>query len=161
MTVRWHRECEMLIRDSGVDYTVVRPVNLNDDPVAAETGDKLLLASDSWEENEEPPVSTGISRQDVANLICLALVDSRCSKATLRVARADPPSASNNYSEDTRAATDWEALLPTVKSDTREMAEFDHGTPVVIVATAILSALLGFLLTLARYFLGLVGLLPP
>ena len=68
----WNRRGEMLLRESGLDYTIVRPGGLKDDPPAKERGDRLLLASESWGD-DQPPATTGISRADVASLLCLSL----------------------------------------------------------------------------------------
>jgi len=42
-TVKWHRRAEMLIRESGLNYTVVQPSGLKDFAAARERGDMLLL----------------------------------------------------------------------------------------------------------------------
>lgn len=111
----WNRRGEQVLRESGIDYSIVRPGGLKDDAPAQERGDKLLLASESWGE-EAPPATTGISRTDVAGLLCLCLAEPCLSRATLRVNRVKPGSADNNYFEDSRGKATWEEMLPTGKN---------------------------------------------
>jgi uncharacterized protein YbjT (DUF2867 family) len=87
----------MLLRESGLDYTIVRPGGLKDDPPARERADKLLLGSESWG-SDQPPPTTGISRTDVASLLCLALGTANARKhvCARSLARAQPQSTSKN-----------------------------------------------------------------
>ena len=110
----WNRKGEMLLRESGVDYSIIRPGGLKDVPRAREGTDKLFLASEAWGD-KTPPFTTGISRADLADLCCLSLTDKRLSRATLRVNRMRPPTADNNYFEDPQAKSTWEELLDTVR----------------------------------------------
>jgi nucleoside-diphosphate-sugar epimerase len=43
MTIKWHEQSEISIRNSGLDYTVVRPTGIRDEPTAEESNRKLLL----------------------------------------------------------------------------------------------------------------------
>ena len=43
MSARWHEESEVLIRASGLDYTVLRPTGIKDTGEAAKTGKRLVL----------------------------------------------------------------------------------------------------------------------
>ena len=94
---KWNRRGEMLLRESGLDYTIVRPGGLKDDPPAKERGDKLLLGSESWG-SDQPPPTTGISRSDVASLLCLALGTANARKHVRArlLARAQPQYSCRN-----------------------------------------------------------------
>ena len=135
----WNRRGEQVLRNSGLDYTIVRPGGLKDVPPARESGDKLLLASESWGEDAPPP-TTGISRADVASLLCLALSEPCLSRATLRINRVKPGRADNNYYEDSRGKSTWDEMLDTVAPDASPLKDADYGTPVGVVLTAVAAA---------------------
>lgn len=135
----WNRRGEKVLRESGIDYTIVRPGGLKDVAPARETGEKLLMASESWG-TDAPPPTTGISRADVASLLCMALSQSCLSRTTLRVNRVKPGRADNNYYEDPRGKSTWEEMLDTVKPDETPLQEVDYGTPVGLVMTAVAAA---------------------
>lgn len=43
MTIKWHEQSEIAIRSSGLDYTIVRPTGIRDEPLAKDSNRKLLL----------------------------------------------------------------------------------------------------------------------
>jgi uncharacterized protein YbjT (DUF2867 family) len=135
----WNRRGEQVLRDSGLDYTVVRPGGLKDVAPAHQTGERLLMASESWGEDAPPP-TTGISRADVASLLCLSLSQPCLSRTTLRVNRVKPGRADNNYYEDPRGKATWEEMLDTVTPDVTPLQEVDYSTPVGVVLTAVAAA---------------------
>ena len=132
----WNRRGERVLRDSGLDYSIVRPGGLKNEPPAAERGEKLLLASEAWGD-ETPPPTTGISRADVASLLCLCLSEPRLQRATLRVNRVKPGHPSNNYWEDPRGKSTWAELVGTVTPDESPLEEADYETPVGVALTAL------------------------
>jgi len=152
----WNRKGEILLRESGVDYSIIRPGGLKDIPRAREGTDKLFLASEAWGD-KSPPFTTGISRADVADLCCLSLTDQRLSRATLRINRMRPPTADNNYFEDPNAKSTWEEMLDTVEPDKKPLEEVDYSLPVGLAATAVaglLGVIVGWVAKLALSLLG-------
>merc|ERR1712194_673008 len=83
-TVKWHRRSEILIRDSGLCYTVVQPSGLRDAPPAQETGDMLLLQSEAAAAKPTLPPASGITRADVGSLCVQVLGHAGCKNATVR-----------------------------------------------------------------------------
>lgn len=120
---KWNREGEIAIRASGLDYTVIRPAGLKDCPPASVTGDKLLLASEAWGMDKSPPATTGISREDVADLAIISIEDARLSNTTLRVSRMKRGTAGNFYMEDNRADYTWEPMIPSVTRDSTPLVQ--------------------------------------
>ncbi len=43
MTIKWHEQSEIAIRNSGLDYTLIRPTGIRDEPLARDSNRKLLL----------------------------------------------------------------------------------------------------------------------
>ena len=95
---KWHEKSEILIRESGVDYTVVRPSELVDEPSAAsltypdigeQAAPRYLLAApgDAARAKKPPiPVPSKISIRDVADLCLQAAIysdEGYLSKATV------------------------------------------------------------------------------
>jgi len=133
---KWNREGEIAIRASGLDYTVIRPAGLKDCPPASVTGDKLLLASEAWGMGKSPPATTGISREDVADLAIISIEDARLSNTTLRVSRMKRGTAGNFYMEDNRADYTWEPMIPSVTRDSTPLVQQDYSTPVTVALIA-------------------------
>lgn len=93
---KWHQLSEKLIRESGVDYTVVRPSEIADEPSAvAQTYPPLgeavnaryLMAVPGDSEKRDPiPVPSKISKYDVADLCVEAVIKAQpgyLSKSTV------------------------------------------------------------------------------
>uniref|UniRef100_A0A7S1HA13 NAD(P)-binding domain-containing protein n=1 Tax=Hemiselmis andersenii TaxID=464988 RepID=A0A7S1HA13_HEMAN len=155
---RWNREGELAIRASSMDYTVIRPAGIKDCPKASETGDKLLLATDAPEwEGQRPPATTGISREDVADLVCASVDDKRLSKATLRVSRMARGTARNFYRDDARGGYTWDAIIPRVLPDRPgSLAPADYDTPAA-AGLVLLSFVLGCVYRLLSSLLSLLA----
>ena len=85
---KWHERSEILIRDSGIDYTVVRPSELADEPSAAslsypaigeQATPRYLIAvpGDTTRDKAPPiPIPSKISIRDVADLCVQAATKS-------------------------------------------------------------------------------------
>ena len=93
---KWHQLSEKLIRESGVDYTVVRPSEIADEPSASQKtypplGEPVeathLLAVPGDTNKKKPiPVPSKISKYDIADLIVEATLKSEpgyLSKSTV------------------------------------------------------------------------------
>eukprot|EP01039_Chlorochromonas_danica_P001906 gene1906-2084_t len=105
--VRWHEQGELAIRQSGVDYTVIRPPEIVDEPPLVQlmqsnqtTVDELDISSQpssappprqhlhlqSYEKNRvasKKSVRMSVSVADVADLCIAGVVDEKLSRTTL------------------------------------------------------------------------------
>lgn len=81
-TIRWQRAGERALQQSAsLDYTVLRPGGLTDAPRPA--GTRVAVSPDGA---PSPPGATvRIGREDLADLVVLALGDERASRASLSV----------------------------------------------------------------------------
>lgn len=80
LSSKWHARGEEAIRQSGIDYTVLRPGGLSDD---ARPAGVALQAVRSCVETIPPPARVG--RADLAALCVASVFDHRASNATLNV----------------------------------------------------------------------------
>lgn len=81
MTIAWQLRGEMAVRSSGLEYTVIRPGSLSDDP--RHPGAVVLLG------HSGAHVPAGkVSRDDVAELVALATFHPAAANATIGVAGA-------------------------------------------------------------------------
>lgn len=122
-TVKWHRRSEILIRESGLDYTIVQPSGLRDEAAARDSGNQLLLQCEALAAKPTLPAASGISRCDVASLCVAALGSDGCKKATLRcvslqTGKPIPPGV--------EAASEWQSLLSAVQPDTAVLADQNY-----------------------------------
>lgn len=94
--LEWKHKGEDVLRESGLDYTIVRPGGLTDEP----GGEKALRV----EQGDQ--LSGSISRDDLAEVCLRALDHSAAHHATFEVVEADgaPPS-------------DWAALFEGLRPD--------------------------------------------
>lgn len=132
---KWHEESEKLIRAANIDYTVIRPTGLVDEPRAKELDNRelILLPSDS---NITPKVPAKISIYDIADLCVKSLYDSRLRKSTVVVSSGSGTGSS-----------DWASLLTSkhIKSDTIPLRENNpHRIAVVVYATIFFIATASF-----------------
>jgi len=133
-TVKWHRRAEILIRESGLNYTVVQPSGLKDFAAAHERGDMLLLECEAASPLPALPPATGISRADVASLCVEVLGYGGCNKATVRCVslpqfKQVPPAS--------KAASEWSQLIPSVKPDTQALTDQSYVTYSLVGLTLI------------------------
>lgn len=140
-TVKWHRRAEMLIRESGLNYTVVQPSGLKDFAAAHERGDLLLLECEADSVLPALPPATGISRADVASLCVEVLEHSGCKKATVRCVSLP---ADKQVPPGLESASDWSQLVTSVKPDTHALTDQNYVAYSLVgftLAGAVLSAL--------------------
>lgn len=79
-TVKWHQMGEKVIREAGIDYTVIRPPGIRQNVTVAEPRQLVLLPGDSHRIKKSPGQ---ISVEDLASLCVLAVGDQRLSNATV------------------------------------------------------------------------------
>jgi nucleoside-diphosphate-sugar epimerase len=80
MTGKWHEASEIEIRKSGLDYTILRPTGIHDEPAAGAQNRSLVLVH--GESSEKVPVPAKISISDLSDLIILSLKDDRLNKCS-------------------------------------------------------------------------------
>ena len=73
MSPKWHEASESYLRQSGINYTCVRPTELKNDDAAKLTDRRLILIP--GDSGKKPPIPGMISIQDVADLCILSATD--------------------------------------------------------------------------------------
>lgn len=94
--LEWKRKGEDVLRESGLDYTIIRPGDLTDEP-----GGKKALRVEQGDVLRGP-----VSRDDVAELCLRALDNPATHKMTFEVVEAERPPPS-----------DWDALFAVLRPD--------------------------------------------
>jgi len=142
MTCKWHERCEIAIRESGLDYTVVRPTEISCEPSACETGRRLVLIPGDSDEKRK---LGKISLYDVASLcVSAGLGEGKLSRATVVVS-----SVAGGAGDST-----WAPLVASrAQADWRPLQRRWHELPTTLYATAFAASLALFLVTIARLFL--------
>lgn len=107
-TNKWHEQSELAIRASNVDYTVIRPTGIQDEPRCMDTNSSqprhlILLDGDS---GVLPPVPAKISVSDLADLCVLSLKTLKLAKSTVICSSAQGV-----------GPTSWEALVASLSLD--------------------------------------------
>lgn len=128
MTCKWHERSEIAIRESGIDYTVVRPTGIKDTPIAAENNRSLvLLHGDS---DEQVPLPGQISLRDIATLCVQSITDTKLSKSTVIVS-----SVEGNNGEQS-----WDNLIALkAKPDYKTIIRRPHDAAAVLMGLSIAS----------------------
>ena len=136
MTITWQLLGEKAVRDSGLEYTVVRPGNLLETP--RPDGSVVLVG------HGDAHVPAGkVSRDDVAELIALSMFRDNCADATIGVAGAPAPTGgirsemawdpargmhyrAVEHEETLYEGTDLDGMLAGVGKDIGELNEKKH-----------------------------------
>lgn len=143
MTCKWHERSEIAIRESGLDYTVIRPTGIRDVPCAKDNNRSLLLIPGDSE--EQVPLPGQISVKDVAELCVTSLLDATLTKSTVVISSI----------EGAEGARDWNSLIPTkVKPDTIPIKRRWHNFATTLMGFSVASfiALFGKGLTVLSSF---------
>jgi len=122
-TTKWHRRSEMLIRNSGLTYTIVQPTGLKDAPKAAELGETLLLQCEATSAKSTLPPASQISRLDVASLCVEALLCEACKSATLRCTSLPK---NRPVPAGVPKSSGWRHLLGSVVADTSPLEDQNY-----------------------------------
>lgn len=124
---KWHERSEILIRESGVPYTVIRPTGIKDEPTANENGKTLLMVQGD-DPSARVPIPGSISCRDLGRLCSLT---------------ASNPSVLENctvvVSTTKGAPKSWEELIPFIKKDFKVMKPSPHKAAVAILLATIAS----------------------
>ena len=136
MTIKWQLLGEKAVRDSGLEYTVVRPGNLLETP--RPDGSVVLVG------HGDAHVPAGkVSRDDVAELIAISMFRANCADATIGVAGAPAPTGgirsemawdpargmhyrAVEHEETLYEGTDLDGMLAGVGKDIGELNEKKH-----------------------------------
>jgi len=98
---KWNEMAEKFIRESGCDYTVVRPVGIRDTVSEPENRSLILLPADKGESFKVPAQLTTASVSDICTL---AATDDRLSRSTVICSSEVMPTGKNKTQE-------WSALI--------------------------------------------------
>ena len=126
MTCKWHERSEIAIRESGIDYTVIRPTGIRDELPARESGRCLVLIAGDSDETAKLPGK--ISLRDVAELCVASLKEARLSKATVVVSSAEGEGHS-----------DWTPLIAHATSDQWPLKRRWHELPVGLLSLTLMA----------------------
>lgn len=86
---KWHECSEIAIRESNVDYTILRPTGIVDEPSAGSQNRSLVLVEGSSKEKIKIP--SKISVCDLAELVVLSSTSDKLRKCTVICSSADVP----------------------------------------------------------------------
>eukprot|EP01041_Mallomonas_annulata_P010315 gene10315-21524_t len=97
MTVKWHERTELALRESGLNYTVLRLPEIADEPHAIETNRTLFMYPG---DSKPPKVTAGkISIQDITDLCLIAAKTDKLEKRTVWFYSLPIPSNENKTSK--------------------------------------------------------------
>jgi len=146
MTVRWHERAEIAIRESGIDYTILRVPEIVNEPAARDSNRSLQVFSSSSPTSTRPK-SGKISVTDVADMCVLAgtglsLYQSTVAKYKNVLSKSTVICSSLSGKS---GAVYWDELLHKVnKSDTNTLKIGRHRLAVLTylgLATAIITSI--------------------
>lgn len=103
MAKAWNYEGEQLLRNSGVDYTIIRPGVMGKDDIPS---NKVLALADNGQDLKV----TAVTHAQISDLCCDCLDYSNTAKSTLTAMNVEEGSGEESYAP----------LLAKVKSDSRE-----------------------------------------
>lgn len=102
VTAKWHERAEIAIRNSGVNYTVLRPPEIsNEESVRLQNNRSLVLLN--GDSGERAPLPGRIPVDDLADICIKAVTDNRLSRSSIIVS-----------SQAGKGPTTWDLLLPKV-----------------------------------------------
>jgi len=126
---KWHEMSEILIRESGVAYTVIRPTGIKDEPTASESGKTLLMVQGD-DPKAKVPIPGSISCRDLG-VLCSLL---SCNAATLERCTVVVSTTSGTKNK-------WEDLFGSIKKDWAVMKPSPHRAAVAVFVATIASFL--------------------
>jgi hypothetical protein len=141
MTNKWHERSEKAIRDSGVDYTVIRPTEIRSEPPASESNRSLLLIP--GDSRIQAPLPGKISKEDLADLLVMAASDTRLSRVTAIASSVagSPHDISANICSKT-----WEPLVALQQADTRAITTSPHNAALSVFVSSLALGMSGIFL---------------
>ena len=151
-TVKYHEAAEIAIRESGVDYLVVRPTELKDEPPARETNRVLVCLPPG--SKQKLPLPGKISIVDLAEL-CVASVTNASDfpqRTTLIVSSAENGHKALRGGAAT-VAYSFEAIGPSLAEDSDKLVKGPHRRNALIAIATIatlLASLVSKILSLLR-----------
>ena len=139
---KWHEKSEKYIRQSGLNYTCVRPTELKNNGPASETNRNLILIQ--GDSDKRPPIPGMISINDVSDLCILSAIDpySKFDCSSVVCSSTVRTDNSENYK-------DWMTLSNELElQDYKPLEEQPH-TKIALLSGLLLTVSLASLLRIA------------
>ena len=132
---KWHEMSENYIRSSGINYSVVRPTELKNDPTAAESNRSLILIQ--GDSGLKPPIPGKISISDVSDLCILSATDNKFDFSSVICSSTD---RLNEYK-------DWNTLSQELELKDYKKLNLQPHTRIALVSGTIFVGFVSALLT--------------
>ena len=131
MSPKWHERSEIAIRESGVEYTVLRPTEIVEEPPALVTGRSLLVLQ--GDAGERPPLPGKVSVVDLSDLVFRAAKSfSLFSRTSVVVSSIDGTDGSQS----------WDPLCGKVVKDYVKLVPQKHSLATSLFAGVILPSII-------------------
>jgi hypothetical protein len=132
---KWHERSEKYLRDSGINYTCVRPTELKNMDSAAVNGRELILLQ--GDSGQKPPIPGMIAISDVSDLCILSALDSKFDYASVICSSTV---RSNEFK-------DWNSLSQQLELRDYKKLDLQPHTRIALISGALFVGLAGALLT--------------
>ena len=86
---KWHESSEIAIRESNVDYTILRPTEIVNEPSAKAQNRSLVLVPGYSKEKIKIPSKVSVC--DLADIVALSLTNDKLRKCTVICSSSDVP----------------------------------------------------------------------
>ena len=147
---KYHQLSEIAIRESGVDYAVIRPTGIRMEPRARETGRRLICEPSN---GKSVPVPGKISAEDLSDLCLLAADSAYISRSTLVVSTAEEDKLPKSLS----TWTSWSDAIKSgvfIRNREDEITLAPHrlyATLFMAFFSSIVTLIAGFIITLVSH----------
>lgn len=130
-TVKWHQMGEKVIREAGINYTVIRPPGIRDNVTVAEPRNLVLIPGDTGGIKKSPGQ---ISVLDLASLCVLAVSDQRLVNATVICNTETAAEGDQGSSDGPNSGGSWERALSSRSSwkDSRRIIPGRHNLAIAV-----------------------------
>lgn len=115
MTVLWHYQSEVAIKQSGLDYTCIRPCGLRNEPTSAATNKTLVLFSEDQAKSKAFKTKSSMSVEDLAELCVLCGSEMLLSRKTVTCTAVETDGVKETVQPLT---SDWMELIHRVSAST-------------------------------------------
>ena len=141
---KYHQLSEIAIRESGVDYAVLRPTGIRLEPPARKTGRRLICEPSN---GVRVPVPGRISADDLSDLCILAASSPDISRATLVVSTIEE-------SKSPKALSTWTSWPDAIRSGVAAMQTIgEKPSPHRLYATLLLTCLSAFVALITGFII--------
>ena len=142
MSPKWHERSEMIIRESGIDYTVIRPTGISSEPSAIDTQRSLIMLQ--GDTDQRPPKNANkISVHDLSELVFRAARNLRfLSKTSVVVSSRKGTDGMQGWSDE---------VVSTMCPDYVKMKPHKHSLVTTLVGGFVIPSIItGFFLLIKR-----------